>query len=93
MSQQLVPQPIRGTSGASDLGPRNIELDRQNPDILLPPETDNGSLPNLKFSFALAHNRLEDGGWARAHAAHANASIFCDCLAWRALPTAAFVGE
>lgn len=34
----------------------------QNPDILLPPETDNGSIPNLKFPFAMAHNRLEDGG-------------------------------
>jgi oxalate decarboxylase len=31
----------------------------------VPPETDNGSLPNLKFPFAMAHNRLEDGGWAR----------------------------
>jgi oxalate decarboxylase len=65
MSDQTVPQPIRGTHGASDPGPRNVELDRQNPDVLLPPETDNGSLPNLKFSFAMAHNRLEDGGWAR----------------------------
>ena len=29
------------------------------------PQTDSGSLPNLKFSFAAAHNRLLDGGWAR----------------------------
>ncbi|WFU91409.1 cupin domain-containing protein (plasmid) [Rhizobium sp. CC1099] len=58
-------QPIRGTRGADDLGPRNIELVLQNPDVLIPPETDNGSLPNLKFPFAMAHNRLEDGGWAR----------------------------
>lgn len=58
-------QPIRGNNGATDPGPRNVELDLQNPDILIPPETDNGSLPNLKFSFGMAHNRLEDGGWAR----------------------------
>ena len=60
-----IPQPIRGSKGATDTGPRNIPLDQQNPDILLPPATDNGSLPNLKFSFGMAHNRLEDGGWAR----------------------------
>lgn len=38
---------------------------RQNPDILTPPETDHGTMPNLKFSFSDAHNRLEKGGWAR----------------------------
>ncbi len=65
MTQSSIPQPIRGTKGATDPGPRNLELDRQNPDILTPPETDNGSIPNLKFSFGMAHNRLEDGGWAR----------------------------
>jgi len=58
-------EPIRGAKGATDPGPRNLVLDAQNPDVLVPPETDNGSLPNLKFSFAMAHNRLEDGGWAR----------------------------
>ena len=65
MLSSEIPQPARGEYGASDPGPRNIELDRQNPDILLPPETDNGSIPNLKFSFGMAHNRLERGGWAR----------------------------
>lgn len=58
-------QPIIGEFGASDPGPRNVELDNQNPDILTPPRTDNGSIPNLKFSFGMAHNRLEVGGWAR----------------------------
>ncbi|GGF95586.1 oxalate decarboxylase OxdC [Rhizobium wenxiniae] len=65
MTDQPKFEPIRGTHGADDPGPRNLPLDLQNPDILLPPETDNGSLPNLKFPFAMAHNRLEDGGWAR----------------------------
>ena len=58
-------QPIRGTQGADIVGPRNPEIEKQNPDILLPPETDHGGIPNLKFPFAMAHNRLEDGGWAR----------------------------
>lgn len=65
MTDPIAPQPVRGTKGADDPGPRNPALDLQNPDILIPPETDNGSLPNLKFSFGMAHNRLEDGGWAR----------------------------
>lgn len=54
----FVPQPIRAKEGGTDPGPRNIFLDRQNPDILAPPSTDAGTIPNLKFSFALAHNRL-----------------------------------
>jgi oxalate decarboxylase len=60
-----VPQPIRGNEGGTDPGPRNIALDRQNPDILTPPSTDSGTIPNMKFSFGLAHSRLLAGGWAR----------------------------
>jgi oxalate decarboxylase len=30
-----------------------------------PPETDAGSVPNLRFSFHDAHRRVESGGWAR----------------------------
>jgi oxalate decarboxylase len=60
-----VPQPIRGHEGGTDPGPRNVPLDRQNPDILTPPSTDSGTIPNLKFSFGLAHNRLTAGGWTR----------------------------
>ncbi len=59
------PQPVRGGKGADDPGPRDVMRDRENPDTLAPPETDHGTIPNLKFSFADAHNRLEPGGWAR----------------------------
>jgi oxalate decarboxylase len=59
------PEPIRGEDGATILGPRNVPLERENPDQLAPPSTDNGLVPNLKFSFDAAHNRLTDGGWAR----------------------------
>lgn len=30
-----------------------------------PPATDEGTVPNLRFSFTDAHNRVELGGWAR----------------------------
>lgn len=65
LNNKDIPQSIRGLEGADDPGPRNIELDLQNPSLLLPPPTDHGSMPNLKFSFSQAHNRIEDGGWAR----------------------------
>jgi oxalate decarboxylase len=58
-------QPIRGDRGASILGPRNVAVERENPDQVAAPWTDSGTLPNLKFSFAAAHNRLQSGGWAR----------------------------
>jgi oxalate decarboxylase len=59
------PQPIRGAEGAPVMGPRNLALQRQNADLLVPPETDSGTIPNLKYSFESAHNRLLSGGWAR----------------------------
>jgi oxalate decarboxylase len=33
--------------------------------LLASPPTDSGTIPNLKFSFAAARNRLLTGGWAR----------------------------
>lgn len=60
-----VPQPEEQGVGANILGPRNIPVDRQNPDIMAPPRTDHGSIPNMKWSFADSHMRLEQGGWAR----------------------------
>ncbi|KKB75364.1 MULTISPECIES: oxalate decarboxylase family bicupin [Bacillus] len=60
-----IPEPIRGEKGATTKIPHNIERDRQNPDMLVPPETDHGTVPNMKFSFSDVHNRLETGGYAR----------------------------
>jgi oxalate decarboxylase len=60
-----VPEPIRNGDGASILGPRHLTLERENPDLLASPSTDSRTVPNLKFSFAEAHNRLLPGGWAR----------------------------
>jgi oxalate decarboxylase len=42
-----------------------VPLERENPDLLASPYTDAGTMPNLKFSFAAARNRLLTGGWAR----------------------------
>src|SRR6202030_43326 len=60
-----VPQPPRPRHGGTDNGPRTLMRDRQTPDLLVPPSTDHGTLPNLRFSFSDAHTRLESGGWTR----------------------------
>lgn len=59
--QGLVPT-IRGEVGATVLGPDNTAIGAQNPGGLT---TDSGTVPNLKFPFAAAHNRLLTGGWSR----------------------------
>jgi len=61
-----VPQPIRGDgTGWWDLGPRDVMRDIENPDMLVPPVTDAGTLPNLKFSFSDTYMQLNHGGWSR----------------------------
>ncbi len=60
-----VPEPVRDGLGATIMGPRNVELERQNPNLLASPDTDAGTIPNLKFSFSDARNRLLSGGWSR----------------------------
>lgn len=61
-----IPQPIRSDgAGGPDLGPRDIMRDMENPDMLVPPVTDSGLLPNLKFSFSDTHMQLNHGGWSR----------------------------
>jgi oxalate decarboxylase len=59
------PQPISGERGASILGPRNVPIETENPDLLVSPTTDAGTVPNCKWPFALSHNRVLSGGWAR----------------------------
>src|ERR1700728_772564 len=60
-----LPQPRRPGHGGTDPGPRDLIRDRQNPDMLVPPATDQGTLPNLRFSFSDAQMRLTTGGWTR----------------------------
>ena len=59
------PEPIDGDRGATILGPRNVPVELENPSLLAPPATDSGTLPNLKFPYAAARNRILRGGWAR----------------------------
>ena len=42
--QNTTPEPVRGSRGASILGPQNLPLDRQNPDLLDGPSTDSGAV-------------------------------------------------
>jgi oxalate decarboxylase len=61
---ELMPSRRPGVGG-SEPGPRNLAREQANPDMLNPPSTDHGTLPNLRFSFADAHVRQESGGWTR----------------------------
>lgn len=61
----IVPQAMRGTLGGNILGPQNVPMSLQNPDLLAPPTTDHGTVQNAHWPFALSHNRLQTGGWAR----------------------------
>lgn len=65
MDTETIPEPIRGERGATILGPHNTPIEQENPDLLRSPSTDAGTVPNLKFSFATARNRLTPGGWGR----------------------------
>jgi oxalate decarboxylase len=51
--------------GGTNPGPKNPSRIDQNPDLMVPPTTDHGTLPNLRFSFDDAHMRLTPGGWTR----------------------------
>lgn len=65
-NQAYAPQPIRDDgAGAPDFGPRDVMRDLENPDMLVPPETDAGTIPNLKFSFSDTNMQLNHGGWSR----------------------------
>jgi oxalate decarboxylase len=49
----------------SDPGVKNDPLDAENPDSVWSPSTDAGGQPPFKYSFALSHKRIEEGGWTR----------------------------
>ena len=81
VGKHLQPLPIRNGKGSDIPGPRNPDRERQQPDMVRPPSTDRGTMPNLKWSFADSHMRIEvrilslrlgisltvmqEGGWAR----------------------------
>lgn len=60
------PQPIRGGLGAPLLGPANVEIDRQNADLLAPPTTDHGSvsvLSRLSYMNTLTSKNRANAKW------------------------------
>jgi hypothetical protein len=59
------PQLIGDDRGGTILAPTNPAREAQEPDMLASPRTDHGTLPNLKWSFADSHMKLNDGGWSR----------------------------
>jgi oxalate decarboxylase len=60
-----MPQLTRPGRGGTNPGPKNPIRAGQDADMLSPPATDHGTLPNLRFSFEDSHARLERGGWSR----------------------------
>ena len=46
-------------------GGTNKAVDLQNPDQLRTPKTDNGFVPNVKWSFSQSQTKLFPGGWSR----------------------------
>ncbi len=72
---QAAPQAARSAVGSqaaahnapneTDPGPQNMPLASENPDSEWAPKTDSGTVKPFKYSFALAHKRIENGGWTR----------------------------
>ncbi|MGC4861069.1 cupin domain-containing protein [Micromonospora sp. DT41] len=55
----------RGDGSMIGTLPRNPAIDKTHPDLVNPPSTDHGLMPNLVFPFSLSHTRQESGGWTR----------------------------
>jgi len=52
-----------GDHSASDPGPENLALLKENPNSNTPPPTDEGDVGPIWYSFDLAHKRIQEGGW------------------------------
>jgi oxalate decarboxylase len=64
--QAVQGQPIDAQGrGGRILGGTNKQIDMQNPDNLGGQSTDNGNVPNFKYSFSNSRTRLLKGGWVR----------------------------
>ncbi|KAF9221202.1 Bicupin oxalate decarboxylase oxidase [Gyrodon lividus] len=64
-NSDIIPEPERETLGATVIGPQNVRIDLMNADLLAPPTTDSGDIPNVKWPMGLSHNHLLSGGWTR----------------------------
>lgn len=72
------PQPIRGSKGGTEPGPRTEEYDILNPDKLAPPGTDHGGVANAQWPMGLSHMKLGLGraGWSRQQNIDVSLSAF-----------------
>jgi oxalate decarboxylase len=59
------PYPTKDDRSSSAPGPGNAEIDAQNPDSFLPPQSDAGGVQAFKYPFGIAHKRMQEGGWSR----------------------------
>jgi oxalate decarboxylase len=64
-AQDQASYPTKNDRSASAPGPGNPEIDGQNPDSFLPPQTDAGGVQTFKYPFGLSHKRMQEGGWSR----------------------------
>ncbi|MXP50469.1 cupin domain-containing protein [Pantoea sp. Eser] len=62
---QVRTYPAGAKPGGRDPGPHDPIREAENPDLVDPPATDSGTLPNLRYSFSDAHVRKGSGGWTR----------------------------
>src|SRR6266487_2618191 len=62
---EVVKSPDHHLPNESIRGPKNQPLAEENPSSAWAPDTDNGTVPPFKYSFALAHKRIDTGGWTR----------------------------
>src|ERR1700683_756819 len=65
LAQDQTPYPTRNDRSTSAPSPGNLPLEAQNPDSFLPPPSDAGGVQTFKYPFALAHKRMQEGGWSR----------------------------
>ena len=64
--EKIVPRsPDHHLPNEQQPGPNNPALDAENPSSVWTLETDNGTVQPFKYSFSLAHKRIEPGGWTR----------------------------
>ena len=64
--EKMVPRsPDHHLPNEQQPGPNNPSLDAENPSSVWTLETDNGTVQPFKYSFSLAHKRIEPGGWTR----------------------------
>jgi oxalate decarboxylase len=61
--QRIITAQGEGDHSASDPGPENRAMLKENRSSNMPPSTDEGDVGPIWYSFDLAHKRIQEGGW------------------------------